>query len=394
MDSSRLAALDASLPFFAWYGTSPYPERAGRAGVVDLLFGNPQDMPIPAYVDALKRHSEPQDPSAFGYKFSEPYATEVAAAGLSRHTGMPWEPDDVAMTGGGWGAIAVTIRMLTEPGDEVVYFDPPWFFYDLLIRGAEAVPVVLTLDAPRFSPDPATLAAAITPRTRAVLINTPHNPTGRVLDAAELEAIAAVLREASVRHGRPIWLLSDEAYRLITMDGRRAASPAEHYDHTIVLYSYGKQLLAPGQRIGYLALSPRIPEEERAALRHAAMLVQFVNSFAFPDAVLQRALPDIADLLIDIPALERRRDRLVPALAALGYGPTTPEGTFYVLARSPIADDVAFVAQLADHDLFVLPGSTISLPGWFRISLTGSDAMVEASIARFAAARDAATARV
>jgi aspartate aminotransferase len=113
-----------------------------------------------------------------------------------------------------------------------------------------------------------------------------------------------------------------------------------------------------------------------------------VNSYSWPNALLQRALPDIADLVIDIPALERRRDRLVPALERLGYEPTSPEGTFYVLARSPIEDDLAFVERLAEDDVFVLPGSTISLPGWFRISLTASDAMVEASIERFAAARE------
>jgi aspartate aminotransferase len=387
MDSARIRSLQQSLPFFAWYATSPHRTLESSDGVVDLLFGNPHDMPDPAYVAALRHHAQPEDPGWFGYMFNNPEAVAVAADGLRAHTGMPWQDDDIAMTNGGWGAIAVAIRLVTEPGDEVIYYDPPWFFYDLLVRGAEAVPVVLRLEPPRFSPDPEALAAAITPRTRAVLINTQHNPTGRIFDAAELDAVATVLREASARYGRPIWLLSDEAYRLIALDGRRAPSPAEHYDHTLVLYSYGKQLLAPGQRIGYLAISPRIEEPERVALREAVNLVQFVNSYSWPNALLQRALPDIAGLIIDIAALERRRDRLVPALAEMGYEPTTPEGTFYVLARSPIDDDVAFVERLASAGVFVLPGSTLNLPGWFRISLTGSDAMVEASLERFREAR-------
>jgi len=386
--TSRIATLQQSLPFFEWYGSSPHQERGGKPGVVDLLFGNPHDMPIPAYVEALQRHVVPQHPGWFAYMFDDEGATGTAADGLRRHTGMDWDADDIAMTNGGWGAIAVGIRALVEPGDEVIYYDPPWFFYDLLIRGAEATPVTLRLEPPRFSPDPAALAAAITSRTRAVLLNTPHNPTGRILDDAELDAVAEVLRAASDRHGRPIYLLSDEAYRLIALDGRRAPSPAEHYERTLVLYSYGKQLLAPGQRIGYLALSPRIPDAERATLREAVRTAQFVNSYSWPNALLQRALPDIADLVVDIAALERRRDRLVPALAELGYEPTTPEGTFYVLARSPIEDDVAFAARLAEDDVFVLPGTTINLPGWFRISLTASDEMIDASIARFAAARE------
>jgi aspartate aminotransferase len=222
-----------------------------------------------------------------------------------------------------------------------------------------------------------------------VLINSPHNPTGRVLSAAELEAVAEVLRDSSARYGRPIYLLSDEAYRRIVFDGRRAASPAEHYDSTIVLYSYGKQLLAPGQRIGYLALSPRIDEAERATLRAAVRLTQLVSDYSFANALLQRALPDIADLCIDVDALQRRRDRLVPALAEQGYEPTNPEGTFYLVARSPDADDAAFVAQLAATGLFVLPGSTVRLPGWFRISLTGSDVMIEAAVGRLGEARRA-----
>ena len=117
------------------------------------------------------------------------------------------------------------------------------------------------------------------------------------------------------------------------------------------------------------------------------MITQFVNSLSYPNALLQRALPDIADLCVDIAAIERRRDLLVPALAEMGYEPTTPEGTFYIVARSPIPDDTAFVAQLAATNTFVLPGATVNMPGWFRISLTGSDEMVEASIDRFRAAR-------
>jgi aspartate aminotransferase len=387
MPEPRIAVLQRSLPFFTWYASSPHGDRQGEDGVVDLLFGNPHDMPIPAYVEALHRHLDPHDPSWFAYMFDHEPATETAAEGLRAHTGMPWDAADIAMTNGGWGAIAVAIRALTEPGDEVIYYDPPWFFYDLLVRGAEAVPVTLRLDPPRFSPDPDRLAAAITPRTRAIILNSPHNPSGRVLDAGELDAVAEVLRSASARHGRPIWLLSDEAYRRIVFDGRRAPSPAEHYDHTLVLYSYGKQLLAPGQRIGYLALSPRIPDDAREQVREAVRTAQFVNSYSWPNALLQRALPDIAHLVVDLDALQRRRDLLVPALRDQGYEPTTPEGTFYVLARSPVEDDTAFVADLAARDVFVLPGATVATPGWFRISLTASDSMVEAAVDRFASAR-------
>jgi aspartate aminotransferase len=387
---SRIDNYRAAVPFDAWYASSRHRSRAGEPGIADLLFGNPHDMPIPGYVAALRKHVEPLDREWFAYKFSEPPAVAVVVDSLRAHTGLPWRPADVAMTNGGWAALAVAIRALTEPGDEVIYFDPPWFFYEMLVRAAEAVPVALRLDAPAFSPDPARLAAALTPRTRVVLVNTPHNPSGRILDAGELSSIAAVLEEASARFGRPIFLLSDEAYRKIVFDGRRAASPSEHYSHTLVAYSFGKQLLAPGQRIGYLAISPRIPDPE--PLREAVRLTQFAESFAFPNALLQHALPDIEPLCTDIAALERRRDRLVPELRKVGYEATNPEGTFYVLVRSPIEDDLAFTAALAERDVYILPGALVALPGWFRISLTASDEMIEMAIPRLAEAHSGARA--
>ncbi len=385
VSQDRIESLRDSLPFYQWYGRSPHRTRGGQPGVMDLLFGNPHDMPIPAYVDALLRHTEPLHPSWYAYMLDHPAATETAAADLRAHTGMAWDAGNIAMTTGGWGAIAIAIRMVTEPGDEVIYYDPPWFFYDILVRGAEAVPVVLKLEAPRFSPDPAQLAAAITPRTKAVLINTPHNPSGRVLDATELQGIAEVLRDASARFGHPIYLLSDEAYRLIVLDGRRSPSPAEFYEHTLVLYSYGKQLLAPGQRIGYLGISPRISDQ--GPLREAATLARFVNSYGFPNNTLQRALPEVSRLCIDVAAIQRRRDHMVPVLEAHGFEPTTPEGTFYIMARSPDPDDEAFVARMAVDDLFILPGTTVMMPGWFRISLTASDAMIDAAAERFSFVR-------
>ena len=173
-------------------------------------------------------------------------------------------------------------------------------------------------------------------------------------------------------------------------DGREARSVAEHYPHTIVTYSYGKTLLAPGQRIGYLTVPPTLPDRE--ALREEVFLQQAATGFAFPNALLQHALGEIEGLTIDVAALQRRRDRLVPALRDLGYEASMPEGTFYTMARSPIADDVAFAEILARHRVLVLPGTIVEVPGWFRISLTASDEMVESSLPRFAAAMSEARA--
>jgi aspartate aminotransferase len=204
-----------------------------------------------------------------------------------------------------------------------------------------------------------------------------------------LNALARTLTDASERIGRPIFLISDEPYRRILFDGITFHSPAEVYPDTVVTYSYGKQLLAPGQRVGYLAVPPTMPDRE--AFRETVLVAQLATGYAFPNALLQHALPDLEPLIIDMPAMERRRDRLVGALREMGYEATMPEGTFYLMARSPIADDVAFTDILAKHRVLVLPGSIVEVPGWFRISLTATDDMVEPGIAGFSAAYTEAT---
>jgi aspartate aminotransferase len=247
-----------------------------------------------------------------------------------------------------------------------------------------ATPVRVALPPPAFRLDAASVEAAITPRTRAVIVNSPHNPTGRILTTRELEELGKALARASARHGRPILLLSDESYCRILFDGRSFVSPAAFYPHTIVLYTYGKQLLAPGERVGYLALSPSI--RDRAALNDTIRFAQIVGGWQFPNTTLQRAVPDLENLIIDIPALERRRDRMAQALGRLGYEVMVPEATFYMMVRSPMADDGAFASRLARHDVFVGPGHIFEMPGYFRISLTANDDMVSRSLAGFAAA--------
>jgi aspartate aminotransferase len=371
-------------PFISFF-TGPFAKLNTQPDVANFAVGNPQEMPLPAYVEALQRHVVPIDKDWFAYKLSEPASQRTVAASLSARTGLDWDPRDVAMTNGGFAAIAVSLRALVQPGDEVLFLSPPWFFYEMLILVAGGEPVRLSLAPPDFDLDVDRIAAAITPRTRVVLVNSPHNPTGRVFSRDSLTALASALTDASQRIGHPIWILSDEPYRRIVFDGRTAHSPAEVYPYTVVTYSYGKQLLAPGMRIGYVAVPPTCPE--RAELRDEIFVQQFATGYAWPNALLQHALDDLEQLSIDVDALQRRRDRLVPALRDMGYEASKPEGTFYTMARSPIDDDVAFGDLLARHRVLVLPGTIVEVPGWFRVSLTASDDMVEAGIPRFAAAR-------
>lgn len=377
----------AMAPFSRFFG-GPIWARINDPDTANFAVGNPQEMPLPAYVDALGRALQPLDKDWFAYKLSEPGSQAAVARTLTARTGMAWDPADVAMTNGGFAALAVAFRAILEPGDEVVFLSPPWFFYEVLILAAGGVPVRVSLAPPAFDLDPAAVAAAITPRTRAVLVNTPHNPTGRIYPPETLRALGEVLASAGQRHGRTIYLVSDEPYNRIVFDGRRFHSPAEVYPATIITYSFGKTLLAPGMRIGYVTSPPTMPDRE--ALRDAVFVSQIASGFAFPNALLQHAIEDLERLSIDVGALERRRDRVVGALREMGYATTNPEGTFYVLAQAPIDDDMAFGELLAERGVLVLPGTVVEAPGWFRISLTASDEMIDRGLAGFESARVAA----
>jgi aspartate aminotransferase len=385
--AQHLGAVEAAAtPFIQFLTTSAWSKRIGSPEICDFVAGNPQDMPLPKYVEAVRRATVPQNPSWFAYKANEPEARDIAAQSLRDRLDIAFEPDDVFLTKGASTALAIALATVVSPGDEVLFMSPPWFFYESMIAFARGAPVRVQVDLETFDLDIPAIAAAITPRTRAVIVNSPNNPTGRIYPPETLERLAQVLDAASEQHSRTIYLLSDEAYNRILFDGRRFSSPAAHYPNTFLLYRYGKTLIAPGQRLGYLALPPSMPERER--MRSAVLLTQF-SGYGVPDAVLQHALPELEPLCIDLAQLQRRRDTLVGNLRQQGYDVHVPEGTFYLLPRSPIPDDGAFADLLAANDVFVLPGRIVELPSYFRVSLTASDEMVERSIPRFGAAIEA-----
>lgn len=369
---------------FDWFTGGDWERHHLDPGIADFTFGNPQELPLPGLVDTIQRHAVPQDKDWFAYKMSEEEPRTVVAESLRRRTGIDYGPADISMTAGAFGALGVTIRALCDVDDEVIFLSPPWFFYELMIASSGAEAVRVRLEAPDFDLQPEAIAAAITPRTRAIIVNSPHNPTGRIYRERELSAFGRVLREASERNGRPIILLSDESYNRIVFDGIEFRSPALDYEATITIYTYGKTTLAPGQRIGYAAMTPTFPDHDAIGFR--IFVQQLAAGWGFPNALLQHAIRDLEGLSVDIPALQARRDRMVPALRAMGYEVTDPEGTFYLMVRSPDPDDGAFTTRLAELGALVLPGSITESPGWFRVSLTASDEMVERGLVAFRAA--------
>jgi aspartate aminotransferase len=354
-----------------------------KSDVADFTFGNPHEMPLQGVVDALQTWSIPQNKDWFGYKISEPGARNVVADSLRTKVGITVDPDDIAMTNGGAAAIVLAMKLVTDPGDEVVYNLPPWFFYEPMCAENGLTPVKVRVDSQTFDLDLDAIATAITPRTRMVIVNTPNNPTGKVIPPDTLVQLGEILDEASQQNGRRIYLLADEPYNRIVFDGAEYHSPLEFYRYSFMAYSYGKTLLMPGQRIGYLAVPATMPLAERTELRDACTTVQKASGYLFPNALLQHAIPDLEKLTLDLDHLQRKRDHVVDALRQMGYEVHRPEGTFYLFPKSPIANDKLFADMLIGENVAVLPGTIFETPGHFRICLTANDEMIQRGLPGF-----------
>ena len=346
----------------------------------DFLAGNPQEMAMPEYVRTIQRALEPDSPSYYAYGPPWRGAVESVAAALSDRLELELDPDDVFLTRGAASGLFLALRTVIDPGDEVVVFSPPWFFYEAMVLGESAQMLRVPLTEGEFDLDLDALQQALTPRTRAVIINTPHNPSGRIYPEDQLRGLANILERASQRNRRRIYLLSDEAYARILFDGHRMVTPARFYPATFMLHSYSKTLLAPSQRAGYLAMPPSMPAREQLRF---ALMAGSLGAGVVPDTAMQRAMPELDRLSIDLRALQKRRDRMVADLGRQGYQVASPEATFYLFPRSPIPDAVEFCDWLAERRVYTLPGEAFERPGYFRISLTATDAMVDRALPVF-----------
>jgi aspartate aminotransferase len=221
--------------------------QAGRAapGACDFYFGNPQEFPLPGYVEALQRWVPPQDKDGFTYKMSEPAAQRSVARSHHAWRGVDYHPEDVLMTTGAFAGLAIALHSLVDPQDEVIFLSPPWFFYEPMIQAASGTPVRVLVDRATFEMDLEAIETAISPRTRAVLVNSPNNPTGRIYSEASLRGLGQRLEAASQKHRRRIYLISDEAYSRIVFDRRTYFSPTQAYPHSLLVYTCGKTCSLP-----------------------------------------------------------------------------------------------------------------------------------------------------
>jgi len=344
-------------------------QQYGEDAVCDFSLGNPDLPPPPAVAEGMKKLAQTLDqPFALGYMpnagFS--WAREKLAVWLSQEQQTPVAATDVILTCGAAGGINAFFRAVLEPGDEVLCFSPYFVEYGAYAdnHGGVLKPVP---SAPKtFAPDPKALEAAVTTRTRVLIINSPNNPTGVIYSREQIESLCAVLQAASERNGRPVFLFSDEPYRFLTFDGAQAPSVLPLYPYAVLGSSFSKNLSMAGERLGYLALSSGMEGRERlmAALTMTNRTLGFVN----PPVVAQHLMAAALGSQVDITIYERRRNTMNKVLTEAGYRFQSPQGAFYVFPEAPGGDDVAFVRRLVRERVLGVPGSGFGCPGHFRLA--------------------------
>jgi aspartate aminotransferase len=364
----------------------------GADRVFDLSLGNPILEPPPEFRTELLRIARDETPGTHRYMPNGgfPETRAAIATALATETGMPFTPAEVIMTCGAGGAMNVLLKAVLDPGDEVVVIAPFFPEYVFYIDNHGGQPRIAGSDS-RFVPDIASLETSLTHRTRAVIVNSPNNPTGVVYDAVTLARIGQAIAAAERRFGTEIYLISDEPYRKLVFTGEPYPFVFPHHVRTVVATSHSKDLGLAGERIGYIAANPDDPG--RADLIDAATFANRTLGFVNAPAMVQRIVARIQGASVDIDVYRRKRDFMYRELTRLGYQMAEPQGAFYMFPRSPLADDRDFVALLQTKLVLAVPGAGFGTPGYFRLSYCVDDRTLEGSIPGFESAYREAMAR-
>jgi aspartate aminotransferase len=357
-------------------------KQDGKGPVYDLSLGNPDLEPPASFDQELRRCVE--DSTAGLHKYMPnvgyPQVRQAIAEYLQEEMGLPFTAEHLIMCVGAAGGLNAVLKALLDPGDEVIVFSPYFVEYLFYVPNHRGKTVIVPTNS-QFQFDLRALRQALGERTKAVLINTPNNPTGVVYAEESLEQLAEELRQHSLQLGRPVYLVADEPYRRILYDARRPPEPIQAYEETIFVTSHSKDLGLPGERIGYIAISPRCrgAKELFDAIAFTTRTLGFVNA----PALMQRVVAGLQRSMVDLNWYRRKRDLLYESLTRYGYQVVRPGGAFYLYPATPIQDDVAFVQKLQQHRVLTVPGSGFGTPGYFRICYCVDDEIIEGSLPAF-----------
>ncbi len=358
----------------------------GPDKVFDLSLGNPNLEPPPEFLQALVTAAGSTEPGIHGYMPNTGYAStrKVVADFVAEQHGIKNMPsDNIIMTCGAAGALNVTFKTLLNPGDEVIVPTPYFVEYGFYAANSNGHLITVKTN-PDFTLNLSAVEEAIGEKTKILLINSPNNPTGQIYPKKSLDALGELLRKKSRELGHTIYLVSDEPYRRIVYDGVTVPSIFAGYAESIVITSFSKDLSIPGERIGYIAVSPELSERQEVLIGMA--LTNRTLGFVNAPALMQRALPAAIHARVNIEEYARKRKLLCDGLAAAGYEFITPAGAFYLFPKCPGGDDTLFVEALQEEKIIVVPGRAFNCPGFFRIAFCVDDRTITGSMPGFRAA--------
>jgi aspartate aminotransferase len=360
--------------------------RLGPDRVMDFTLGNPDLEPPPEFKQELAAAALDPRRGLHGYMHNAGLleTRRLLAGHLHGLHGLPFQPEDLVLTCGAGGALNIILKALLDPGEEVVVFAP--YFPEYLFYADNHGGVVRVVETDyEFHLDLNRLEAALTPRTRAVLVNSPNNPTGQIYDEASLKELGALLGRHSQGQARPVYLVADEPYRRLVYDGVEIPSVFAAYAHTLLATSFSKDLSIPGERLGYAAVSPQAPAREEliGGLVLANRILGFVNA----PALAQRVVARLLAASVDVSHYLHRRDLFCGILSQAGYDFVKPRGAFYLFPRAPGGDDLALVARLKEEQILAVPGRGFGRAGHFRLAFCVAEEVIRRAAPGFAKVR-------
>jgi len=354
--------------------------RYGAENVFDFTLGNPAVEPPEAFRRELRKLAEQPIPGMHRYMNNAGYdfTRKAVAEFLAEQTGVAVTASHVVMICGAGAGLNVVFKTILNPGEEVVILTPYFVEYKFYVDNHGGTTKEVWTDRDTFQPDVAAIEAAIGPNTRALLINSPNNPTGVVYPAETLAAIGAMLERKQKELGRTIYVISDEPYARLAFDGNKVPQAFNYIRNSIVVTSHSKDLALPGERIGYLAANPAM--DDCALFMEGAVFCNRVLGFVNAPALMQRLVAGLQRESVDVGEYQHKRDILYNHLTDLGFHMVKPGGGFYLFPQSPLEDDVAFVRKALEHNILLVPGSGFGAPGYFRIAYCVAMDVIERSL--------------
>lgn len=344
-------------------------KQYGADKVYDFSLGNPS-VPAPDCVrEAIVDLANNEDPvTLHGYMNNAGFedVRETIAQSLNRRFGTDFSAKNLIMTVGAASGLNVILKTVLNPGEEVIVFAPYFLEYGAYVKNYDGKLVEISPDTETFQPDLEELERKITANTRAVIVNSPHNPTGVIYSEDTIKALAAILEKKQKEYGSVIYLISDEPYRELAYDGAEVPYLTKYYKNTVVGYSYSKSLSLPGERIGYLVI-PDDLEDSEIVIAAAGIANRILGSVNAP-SLMQKVIARCVDAEVDVAAYDKNRRALYNGLTACGFQCIKPQGAFYLFVKSPVADEKEFCEAGKKYNILMVPGSSFACPGYVRLA--------------------------